>query len=151
MLSECQTSVCQNASYMENFWLENAPMEARWSGLKALWKPLWKTLALTTTRGKRQPKTVQPGVESSTRDRQRMIHASGDSEEQARNKKVPRKQCSRNPWPYSATLLSLPEDLQIWLNQPSEDPPHPPDVMKIVFFPQEGRTHIVWNRRRNIE
>ena len=53
-----------------NFWLEHAPMEVRGSGLKTL----WKTLALTTTCGKWQPKTMQPRVELSTRERQRMSH-----------------------------------------------------------------------------
>ena len=143
MLSECQTSLCQNASYMENFWLEHAPMEVRRSGLKTLWKPLWKTLALTTTRGKRSPKPCSLTWCHQQGSGSVWFTASGDSEEQARHKKVPRKQCSRNSWPYSATLPSLPKDLQgeDWLNKPPEDPPHPPDMMKMVFFPKEGRTH----------
>ena len=91
---------------MENFWPEHAAMEVR--SLKTLWRPLWKTSALTITRGKRQPKNMQPGVEPSIRERQRTNHGVWKQRRASAQQKSP----ARAVLPQFMTALPCPHCLR---------------------------------------
>ena len=124
---------------MENFWPEHAAMEVR--SLKTLWRPLWKTSALTTTRGKRQPKNMQPGVEPSIRERQRTNHGVWKQRRASAQQKSP----ARAVLPQFMTALPCPHCLRTFkakiglishLRTRST-----PRIWWRRFLPQGGRTH----------